>query len=300
MSAGYLWGVYPRSSVDPLVASGSAISSKAARREVQAVLDSHPETTSRGAVTGPRGYHMECRRDNKGGFTWYRPGDNRRGKKRARTEGRLYRDAQNDYWESRTSRARRRLRFRRSVRTALAVVLVVLVIAGAGYAVHRADPRFLSFPGFVARLSGNGKSAAQAGGHAAVPEAQSGVGSMTSKHASPSASAAESSQSTARPVTPSRIKPVTGPVTTSLTATFPAVFNNPLAPVMFGPGNTLAVNSGNSVDLWDTTTDTRINTLTDPGLQTCRGDPLPVSQPGAGRLSSPPVRRAAAARLRAG
>jgi hypothetical protein len=33
--------------------------------------------------------------------------------------------------------------------------------------------RFLAFPGSVARLSGSGKSAAQAGGHAAVPEAQS-------------------------------------------------------------------------------------------------------------------------------
>jgi hypothetical protein len=135
VNAGYLWGVYPRSSADPLVASGSAVSSEAARREVEAALDSHPETTSRGAVTGPRGYHVECRRDNKGGFTWYRQGDNRRGKKRARTEGRLYRDAQNDYWESRTRRARSRLRFRRSVRAALAVVLIALVIAGAGYAV---------------------------------------------------------------------------------------------------------------------------------------------------------------------
>lgn len=71
-----------------------------------------------------------------------------------RSQHRLYRDAQNDYWEARARRARRILAFRRFIRVAAAVVIAVMIIAVAGYAAHRADPR-LAIPGFAASGDGN-------------------------------------------------------------------------------------------------------------------------------------------------
>ena len=64
-----------------------------------------------------------------------------------RKQHRLYREAQDDYWAARSRRARRVLAFRRSLRVALAVVLVAAVVAGVSYVVHRADPR-LAIPGY--------------------------------------------------------------------------------------------------------------------------------------------------------
>jgi hypothetical protein len=67
-----------------------------------------------------------------------------------RSQHRPYRDAQNDYWKARAHRARRVLAFRRLVRIAAILVAVVVVIGGAGYAVHRADPG-LPVPVFASR-----------------------------------------------------------------------------------------------------------------------------------------------------
>jgi hypothetical protein len=66
-----------------------------------------------------------------------------------KSQHRLYREAQNDYWEARSRRARRILAFRRLARVVAAVVTAAVVIAGAAYGVHRADPR-LDIPGFSA------------------------------------------------------------------------------------------------------------------------------------------------------
>ena len=49
---------------------------------------------------------------------------------------RLYRDAQNDYWDGRARRARRTLALRRSLRVVLAVAIIAAVIIGAGYLTH--------------------------------------------------------------------------------------------------------------------------------------------------------------------
>lgn len=68
---------------------------------------------------------------------------------RSRTPPRLYREAQNDYWEARSRRARRMLAARRFFRVVLAAVIAAAIIAGAGYGVHKKDPR-LHIPGFSA------------------------------------------------------------------------------------------------------------------------------------------------------
>ena len=68
---------------------------------------------------------------------------------RPRTPPRLYREAQNDYWEARSRRARRMLAVRSFARVVLAAVIAAAIIAGAGYAVHRKDPR-LHIPGYSA------------------------------------------------------------------------------------------------------------------------------------------------------
>lgn len=60
---------------------------------------------------------------------------------------RLYREAQNDYWEARSRRARRVLAFRRFLRIVAVIVIAAAIIAGASYVVHRADPR-LAIPGY--------------------------------------------------------------------------------------------------------------------------------------------------------
>lgn len=66
---------------------------------------------------------------------------------------RLYRDAQNDYWEARSRRAHRLLAFRRFVRVVFALVIAAAVIVGASYVVHRADPR-LAIPGYTHSAAG--------------------------------------------------------------------------------------------------------------------------------------------------
>lgn len=68
---------------------------------------------------------------------------------RTRSQHRLYREAQDDYWEARSRHARRLLAFRRVIRVAGAVVVAAAVIVSAGYAVHRVDPR-LAVPVFSA------------------------------------------------------------------------------------------------------------------------------------------------------
>jgi hypothetical protein len=60
---------------------------------------------------------------------------------------RLYRDAQSDYWEGRARRARRTLAFRRFLRVVLALVIIAVVVAVAGYIAHRADPS-MHVPGY--------------------------------------------------------------------------------------------------------------------------------------------------------
>lgn len=50
---------------------------------------------------------------------------------RSKQQHRLYRDAQNDYWEARARRARRTLAVRKAARTATSVLIVVAVL-GAG------------------------------------------------------------------------------------------------------------------------------------------------------------------------
>lgn len=166
MSTDYLWGVHPRSTDDPLVASGDASAVKAAQQEVELVLGTRPQIASWGTVTGPDGLHLMCRRDGMGGFSW----ENRDGRRVAgpqtakasraarprrrrpwkgtESEGQLYRDAQNDYWDARTRTARRGLAFRRFTRGVLVVVVFAAVIVGAAYIAHHLDPR-LSIPGFA-------------------------------------------------------------------------------------------------------------------------------------------------------
>jgi hypothetical protein len=60
---------------------------------------------------------------------------------------RLYRDAQNDYWEARAHRARRTLAFRRFLRVVLTLVIIAAVVVVASYIAHRADPH-LRIPGY--------------------------------------------------------------------------------------------------------------------------------------------------------
>jgi len=142
--AGYLWGVYPHSMDDPLVASGTSRNRKDAQRVVETVLEARPGVSSWDAVTGPRGYQTVCRRDGMGGLTWQHQGGRRDQAERSRSrkggaqaQGRLYRDAQNDYWDARTRRARRRLAARRGTWKTLGIVAgavaglgVALVLAG--------------------------------------------------------------------------------------------------------------------------------------------------------------------------
>lgn len=162
MPADYLWGVHPRSSDDPLVASGEANDRKRAQQEVELVLGTRPQAASWGTVTGPRGCHLVCRRDGLGGFTWEDRNGGRvagprsgkgsralRPRKRAADAGRLYRDAQNDYWEARARTARRDLALRRLTRGILIVVVFAAVIVGAAFIAHHADPH-LAIPGFAA------------------------------------------------------------------------------------------------------------------------------------------------------
>ena len=120
MKAGYLWGVYPRSAADPLVASGSADSRKEAQREVEAVLGAQPGNASWGKVTGPGGYQSIGRRDGGGGFTWDGPGagPSRKDSRRQR----------------RGRRPRLRSRRARIVRFALIGGTAVIVLAGAAVA----------------------------------------------------------------------------------------------------------------------------------------------------------------------
>lgn len=172
VSADYLWGVSPRSADDPLVASGESDNLKYAQRQVELVLDLKPQVASWGTVTGPRGYHAMCRRDGMGGFTWEKRGGGlvagphgreaashaRKGtarpKKTRDTEpGRLYREAQNDYWDARSRRARRGLAFRGFTRGILIVVIAAVVVVCAGYVAHRMDPR-LPVPGYSTSASG--------------------------------------------------------------------------------------------------------------------------------------------------
>jgi hypothetical protein len=138
--AGYLWGVYPHSMADPLVASGTSRNRKDAQRVVETVLEARPTVSSWGAVTGPRGYRTVCRRDGMGGLTWQHQGGHRDRAERSRSrrggsqaQGRLYRDAQNDYWDARARRARRRRGTGKTlgiVAGAVAALGVALVLAG--------------------------------------------------------------------------------------------------------------------------------------------------------------------------
>ena len=138
-------GVYPHSMDDPLVASAISRNRKDAQRAVETVLEARPWVSSWGVVTGPRGYRTVCRRDGMGGLTWQHQGGrrdlaarSRSGKGGAHARGRLYRDAQNDYWDARTRRARRRLAARRGTGKTLGIVagavaglgVVALVLAG--------------------------------------------------------------------------------------------------------------------------------------------------------------------------
>lgn len=154
----YLWGVHPRSADDPLVASGATGDRKAAQREVELVLGTKPAEASYGTVTGPRGFHLVCRRDGLGGFNWEDRNGSRvagpqaakgvrgargaRGTRRNRRDkdaGRLYREVQNDYWEARARRARRGLAFRGFTRGVTIVVIVIVVLVIAGYVVEHVD-----------------------------------------------------------------------------------------------------------------------------------------------------------------
>jgi hypothetical protein len=148
VSDDYLWGVHPRSTDDPLVASGAAGDRKAAQREVELVLGTRPAEASYGTVTGPRGFHLMCRRDGLGGFNWEDRNGSRvagpqatkgaRPKKRDKGAGRLYREVQGDYWDARARRARRGLAFRGLTRGVAIVVIVIVVLVLAGYVVERA------------------------------------------------------------------------------------------------------------------------------------------------------------------
>jgi hypothetical protein len=146
----YLWGVHPRSTDDPLVASGAAGDRKAAQREVELVLGIKPAEASYGTVTGPRGFHLVCRRDGLGGFNWEDRNGSRaagpraakgtrsaRPKRRDKDAGRLYREVQEDYWGARARRARRGLAFRGFTRGVAIVVIVIVVLVIAGYVVER-------------------------------------------------------------------------------------------------------------------------------------------------------------------
>jgi hypothetical protein len=166
VSADYLWGVAPRSADDPLVASGTSDNVEAAQREIELVLYLKAQVAVSGTVTGPRGYHAVCRRDGVGGFTWETrgggpvagprtpKGQDRRGsarpkKRRGAEPGRLYRDAQSDYWEARSRHARRSVAFHRFIQTILVVAIIAVVVVGGLYIAHHVDPR-LSLPGTAA------------------------------------------------------------------------------------------------------------------------------------------------------
>ena len=77
---------------------------------------------------------------------------------------RLYRETQDDYWAARSRRARRVLALRRARNVVLTLIVIAALIAGAGYAVHRADPR-LHVPGYGsgARYSSSGINTARQG-----------------------------------------------------------------------------------------------------------------------------------------
>jgi hypothetical protein len=150
VSDDYLWGVHPRSTDDPLVASGATGDRKAAQREVELVLGTKPAEASYGTVTGPRGFHLVCRRDGLGGFNWEDRNGSRvagpqvvkgarpaRRNKRDKDAGRLYREIQDDYWDARARRARRGLKFRGFTRGVTIVVIVIVVLVIAGYVVER-------------------------------------------------------------------------------------------------------------------------------------------------------------------
>jgi hypothetical protein len=151
VSDDYLWGVHPRSADDPLVASGATGDRKAAQREVELVLGTRPAEASYGTVTGPRGFHLVCRRDGLGGFNWEDRNGSRvagpqaakgagaaRRNKRDKDAGRLYREVQGDYWDTRARRARRGLAFRGFTRGVTIVVIMIVVLVIAGYVVERA------------------------------------------------------------------------------------------------------------------------------------------------------------------